>query len=100
MDPYSQAQEILYAAIAQVNETLEPGRELEKSPDTVVAGESARLDSLGFVSFVIAVEESAERLVGGQPFSLLDTVMSEQSKRWTVAALADRMAEHLQDRAA
>lgn len=50
----------LYDAIEQVNSVLSKKMQLEKSPNTVIIGDSGQLDSLGFINFVTAVESKVK----------------------------------------
>ena len=52
-----QAQRLVFEAIDQVNQTLPAARRLPKKPDTIVVGPGGHLDSLGLVTFVVALEE-------------------------------------------
>ena len=47
----------VFRAIDEINEARAREQRLEKSSDTVLMGPSARLDSLGLVNLVVAVEE-------------------------------------------
>jgi acyl carrier protein len=92
-DVHQQIMQAIYAAITEVNEMLEPGKALEKSPDTVVMGKSAKLDSMGFVTLITSVEENVERTLN-ETISLMDVFGdAAESSRWTVADLAKDIAE-------
>lgn len=81
---------VIYEAIDEINRSLDRGQALDRSPDTVLIGESG-LDSLAFVNFAVAVEEKLGR-VCGRPPSVFDLVSGEELDRWTVADLAQRIA--------
>ena len=49
--------DMILATIDEVNELLPPVQQLEKSVDTVVFGGDGKLDSLGLVTFIVAVEQ-------------------------------------------
>jgi len=51
-------------AIGEINERFPEEKRLSKSVDTVLNGESGKLDSLGLVSFVVAVEERIQNDLG------------------------------------
>ncbi len=92
-DVHEQIIQAIYDAITEVNEMLEPGKALEKSPDTVVMGKSAKLDSMGFVTLITSVEENVERTLN-ETISLMDVVGdAAESSRWTVADFAKGIAE-------
>lgn len=54
----------VYAAIDEANEDRQDLPPLEKSPDTTIFGSDSKLDSLGFINFLVALEEVAERELG------------------------------------
>ena len=60
MPDQNQVIDTLYQVIDVLNRQLPPDQKLEKSPDTTLIGEHGRLDSLGFVSFIVAVEQKIE----------------------------------------
>ncbi len=51
-------QECVFTAIDRVNEVSLDQNMLAKDAATVLVGEAAQLDSMGFVNFVVALEES------------------------------------------
>jgi hypothetical protein len=65
------ALQIVYDAIDVVNRQLPASRRLPKSTETIIVGPSGRLDSLGIVNLVLAIEERAGDVVGA-PVRLLD----------------------------
>ena len=54
----------VHRSIESVNEFLPAGQALEARDDTVLLGSGAGLDSLGFVNFIVALEEELERELG------------------------------------
>jgi acyl carrier protein len=90
---------VIYEAIEEINRTLEPQQALDKVPETVLFGESSRLDSLAFVNFAVTVEEKLGRIFK-QSLSLFDLISAEERSRWTVADLSERIAEALKRRGA
>ena len=59
MDPVEVA---LGQAINRVNDVLPNGNTIQNNPDTILLGEGAQLDSMGFINFVVALEDSAAEL--------------------------------------
>lgn len=57
---------IVEAAVTDVNDTLPPDERLEWSPSARVTGQGGVLNSLGVVSFVLAVEERVNEAFGTQ----------------------------------
>ncbi len=94
-----QVTQLICDAISQVNETLEPGQRLEESPDTVLVGESGKLDSMGFVNLIAALEQNIERNLG-EEINLIDVIMGVEDNAWTVATLAKCIAELIEQRRA
>lgn len=52
--------EAIYRAVDEINEHLPKVRILDKSPDTVLFGSSGKLDSLGLVGLIVAVEQNIQ----------------------------------------
>lgn len=52
-----QIEAAIQAAIEEVNAVLPSGMQLSKSPEEVIFGRGGKLDSLGLVNLVLAVEE-------------------------------------------
>ncbi len=52
-------EEILYPALEEINDSLEEGEQLSKSPNTVLFGDGALLDSIG-VNFIVTTERIVE----------------------------------------
>ncbi len=47
---------VIYDAIEEINDQLPKSRKLEKTPDTILFGTDGKLDSLGLVNLIVAVE--------------------------------------------
>jgi hypothetical protein len=89
------ALELVYAAVDEINGQLPQGARLAKSPDTVLFGDGAALDSLAFVNLLVAVEGEVER-AGGPPIGLLDELGRAEetgSPLRTLGALAAHVAQ-------
>jgi acyl carrier protein len=91
MERNEQFLQLLYESVALINQERKPEEAIEKSPDAVVMGHSAGIDSLGFVNFVATVEEKIERMYGRQ-LSLIDVILNDENREWTIGALAARLA--------
>ena len=61
----------IYNAVDEVNEQLPEGQSLEKSPNTVLLGESGKLESIDLVNILVATEENIEEAFG-VPISITD----------------------------
>ena len=82
-------------AIDEINERNPEEKRLSKSVDTVLTGESGKLDSLGLVSFVVAVEERIQNDLGGN-ISLADEIGNVDGVLRTPETLAEHIANELQ----
>jgi D-alanine--poly(phosphoribitol) ligase subunit 2 len=86
------ARRVVYDAIDIVNQQLPASKRLRKAPDTVIVGAGGALDSLGVVSFVIAVEEKVAELTGAAVQLLDETMLAEGSPFHTAGSLARYIA--------
>ena len=50
----------IFNSIKEINQQLEKEDELENSVDTILFGEGGKLDSLGLINLVVAVEQNIE----------------------------------------
>ncbi len=93
VEGYAQFLQLLYEAVDELNQGQAPGQTLEKSPTTVLMGSSGKLDSLGFIVLVVALEEKMERALG-RHLSVIDAMFGGGEKtQWTIADLAARLAQ-------
>jgi acyl carrier protein len=86
-----QIEEVVYRAIDQVNELLLDENALTKEEDTILIGEGSKLDSMGFVNFVVALEEELAQRIG-LDLNLVEALNAEGVKsqqRFTVVDLID-----------
>ena len=98
MNRHEQVLDLVRAAVGQIN-GINAHAPLRVTPDTVVMGESAELDSLGFVTMVSALEDSLAA-VFGVDLSVFDLMLAPGKERWTIATLATHVAERLGEAAA
>ena len=93
-------EEILYLAIEEINETLDEGEQLSKSPETVLFGDGALLDSVGLVNFIVTAERIAQ-VVSGKAITLASekAFSRRQSPFRTVGSLAKYIEELLAEEA-
>ena len=90
---------IIYAVIDEINEQLDKDHRLEKSKDTVLFGQSGKLDSLGMVNFSVGLEEKVSEETGTE-ISLADEIMAldEDSPLKTVAGLVHYVNSIVEER--
>jgi len=70
---------LIYAAVDEINGQLPPEARLAKSPETVLFGDAAVLDSLSFINLLVAIEDRVSRS-GGPAIGLLDEVAKNDEK--------------------
>jgi acyl carrier protein len=81
----------VFLAIDKVSESLGNGRMLARDESTVLLGDDAAVDSMGFVNLIAAVEEEMSAITG-ESCELVDrisTTSMDHSNSWTVAHLID-----------
>jgi acyl carrier protein len=86
--------QIVYEAIKETNALLPRERRLELAPDTVLFAKSGKLDSLGLVNLVVAVEERVERRLH-RVISLADLVATATGDEATPFYSVRTLSEHL-----
>jgi len=55
---------LIFDAIEEMNEYLPDEEQLEMSSETVLFGEEARLDSIGLVDLIVAIEQRIDDALG------------------------------------
>jgi acyl carrier protein len=87
------------SAVDDLNEILDHDGRLRKSPDEVLIGKDARLDSLGLVNLIVLVEEKIQQRFNVS-ITLVDERALSQSKSpfQTLGTLADFVEQQLNER--
>jgi acyl carrier protein len=67
---------LIYTVFDDVNQQLPPNAQLEKSPQTLLMGDSTVLDSLGLINLIVGIEEKLEDIQGNS-LSLTDEFEKE-----------------------
>jgi len=90
----------IYEALNEVNEELPDDQQLEKSPDTVLLGESGKIESIDLVNILVATEENVEEAFG-VPVSITDerAVSEKNSPFTTIGTLCDFISNILRENA-
>jgi acyl carrier protein len=84
-------QNIVSCAIDRVNELLPTSQSLPKERTTALLGRGGRLDSMGFVNLVVALEEELEKQLGINA-TLADELMTDGQGLSTVGELHELLA--------
>jgi D-alanine--poly(phosphoribitol) ligase subunit 2 len=86
--------QIIFDVIDETNAELPADRRLEKSKDAILFGNSGKLDSLGIVHFIVAVEGRVREELG-VPITLADErAMSQKNSPFrTVSSLSAYIAQ-------
>ncbi len=58
--------QVIYGALAEVNEQLPRDKKLALSLETRIWGSGSGLDSLGFVNFIVALEQKLQNDLGAE----------------------------------
>jgi hypothetical protein len=82
---------LLYEVVDEINQGRAPELTLGKSPDTMLMGSSAKLDSLGIVNLIVSVEDKVQQTFGRR-LNLFDLMFSGNKAEWTIADLAGQLA--------
>jgi acyl carrier protein len=80
--------EAVFRTIEQVNELLPPEQALDARDDLVLVGPNAALDSMGFVNFVVALEEELESQLG-KPLNISDLLLIQTDDGTLVSTVSD-----------
>jgi acyl carrier protein len=82
----------VHIAIQNTNEALPVGKKIGTSESERIIGTDAKIDSLGFVTLMVAVEKEVEAAVGSCP-SLVEELSDSSAGITTLGQLVDYIAE-------
>ncbi len=89
-------EQAIYNAVDNLNLQLATDQKLEKSSETVLIGENGRLDSLGLVNFIVALEQEIEEQFN---LSLMlfneSLITSDNSPLSTIGTLAEYITDRV-----
>jgi acyl carrier protein len=81
---------VIYRAMTSVNELLPSDSKLLLSMDERLSGHDAKIDSLGYINFITALEQEYEDEFGFSPLVAGIGIMKEEENPFrTVATLVD-----------
>ena len=93
MTTAQKALEAVYAALEELNRLRPADKRLARNPDTPLAGSGGLLDSLGLVTFIVAVEQQVEDRLGRTVTLTDDALLADDNGVFsTVATLATHIA--------
>ena len=84
----------VYSAIQNTNETLPADRKIQAIESEHIIGEGAKIDSLGFVTLMVAVEQEVEA-AGGKCPSLAEELSDPGAGVATIGQLVDYLAKRV-----
>lgn len=88
------AKEIIYPAMDEIAQTIQSDNEFNKSSETLLFGAMSALDSLAFVSFIVAVEERIFEKCGVQVSLVDEKAMSLKNSPFrTIGTLTEYIEE-------
>jgi acyl carrier protein len=76
----------VFQAVDKVRESLPDESALPSDESTALLGEGATLDSMGFVNFVVAVEEEMSQLTD-RPFHLAETLTAPDTEAQSISTV-------------
>ena len=90
---------VIMNSIEEINRQLENEHQLEKSTNTVLFGEDGKLDSLGLINLVVAVEQNIEDEFDVTITLADERAMSQETSPFrTVGTLADYIEMLLEEK--
>lgn len=86
--------ECIYKAVSETNEMLPADSRLEPNESENVTGEQAKIDSLGFVTLLVAIERELESKTGRCP-NLAEEITESDVKLATIGDIASFISERV-----
>jgi acyl carrier protein len=98
MTDQAQVGDIVATAIREFNELVPADQRMGSSPETALFGEGGKLDSLGLVSVLVAVEQGVADVLGKQVSVANEDAMSRRNSPFrTVETLTDYVCELIRE---
>ena len=94
MTERSQIIDAIYVAVENTNEALPDDAKIEARESTVIHGNDSTVDSLGFVSLMVSIEQEVESVIGSCP-SLVELLSDSSSDVSTLGEIADFIAKRV-----
>lgn len=91
-----QVLQVIYDSIEDVNSSADADRQIDKTPDTALFGSQSKLDSLGMVNLIVAIEGRVEETFNKSITLADELAMSQRNSPFrNVQTLADYIVEKL-----
>jgi acyl carrier protein len=91
--------QLIFDAIDEINTQLSDDKRLEKLPTTALYGDKGKLDSLGLVNFIVAVEQKLQDEFDFPLTLATERAMSQQHSPFrTVQSLINYIMELLEEK--
>ena len=94
MTERSQIIDAIYVAVESTNEALPDNAKIDPEESTVIHGNDSTVDSLGFVSLMVSIEQEVESVIGSCP-SLVELMSDSSSDVSTLGEIADFIAKRV-----
>jgi acyl carrier protein len=78
----------IFDAVDELNTILTEEERLEKSPETLLAGEKGSLDSLGLINFIVEVESRVQKDLG-LALNLIEALDSPEEPMRSISRLVE-----------
>ncbi len=85
---------LIYKALASVNETLPPELRLLPVPSELIMGENSKMDSLSFVTLLVAIENEIADVMGSCP-SLINEIAAPDINIRSIGELAEFLVRNI-----
>lgn len=98
-DDSSKIVEVVYEAIDDINQQLPREQRLEKTVSSPLYGRTGSLDSLGLITFIVAVEQKIDEKLGIAITLADERIMAREGNPFdTVGTLVDRISTLLKEK--
>ena len=99
MTQNEKVKQLIFDALDDINAQLSEDQQLEKSTTSALYGEKGKLDSLGLVNFIVAVEQKLHDEFGFPLTLATERAMSQQHSPFrTVQSLINYIIELLEEK--
>jgi D-alanine--poly(phosphoribitol) ligase subunit 2 len=98
MDMTEKVLSAIYRAVDDVNSQADAATQMDKSPQTVLFGQSSQLDSFGLVTLIVAVEQNIQEDFGKAVTIADEKAFSQKNSPFrTIGTLAEYISTLLKE---